>query len=264
MGADRRDTYVHGTGPAEQERLVRLNRTTNTAFLEFLRLRPGMHVLEVGSGLGILATEVAAMVGDGDVVGVERSPQQLSAARQAPNVRYVQSDAHQLDFPDDTFDLVYARYVLEHVTRPEQVLAEMRRVTRPGGRVAGCENDISLLRIDPPCPAFERVWDAFKRYQVGLGGDPLIGRRLYRLFQHAGLREIELSAQTEVHWHGSPGFDVWIQNVIGNIEGARAGLVESGLCREPEFQQAIEELMNARRRPEASSGFMWNRVVGVK
>jgi ubiquinone/menaquinone biosynthesis C-methylase UbiE len=116
-----------------------------------------MRVLEVGSGLGLLAADVASAAGGVQVVGVEKSSAQIAAAAKAAFVTYVQGDAHQLGFPDGSFDLMYARYVLEHVAAPERVLSEMRRATRPGGRVAACENDISLLRLDPPCPAFEEV-----------------------------------------------------------------------------------------------------------
>jgi hypothetical protein len=60
-------------------------------------------------------------------------------------------------------------------------------VTRPGGRVAACENDISLLRVDPPCPAFEEIWKAFQRHQATLGGDGLIGQRLFQAVPQRGL-----------------------------------------------------------------------------
>ena len=56
------DTYIHGTEPSEQERLGVLNRLTNDAFIRFLAVPPGARVLEVGSGLGILAVQVAAEV----------------------------------------------------------------------------------------------------------------------------------------------------------------------------------------------------------
>ena len=51
--------YIHGTTPSEQDRLATLNRLTNQAFVEFLEVRPQARVLEVGSGLGHLAGEVA-------------------------------------------------------------------------------------------------------------------------------------------------------------------------------------------------------------
>jgi SAM-dependent methyltransferase len=219
---------------------------------------PGARVLEVGSGLGLLATEVASEADGVYVVGVEMSPEQIAAAATSPRVTYRQGDAHALDFPDGSFDLVYARYLLEHVSKPEIVMSEMRRVVRPGGRVAVCENDISLLRFDPPCPAFDRAWDLFQRYQATLGGDGAIGRRLYRLFSNAGLTRIELSVQPEVHWHGSRGFAAWVQNIIGNLESARRGIDEASLTH------AVAELRALALREDASSVFVWNRAMAVK
>lgn len=251
------DTYIHGTEPREQERLAALNRMTNTAFVRDLDVPAGARVLEVGSGLGLLAVEVASAADGVHVVGVEQSADQIAAAATSPRVTYRQGDAHTIDFPDATFDLVYARYLLEHVSKPEVVLSEMRRVVRTGGRVAVCENDISLIRFDPPCPAFDRASDLFLRYQATLGGDGVIGRRLYRLFRAAGLNQIERSVQPEVHWHGSPGFAAWVQNIIGNLESARRGIDEAQL------NQAVAELTDLIQREDASSVFVWNRARGV-
>lgn len=258
---DRRMTaYIHGTESTEQERLATLNRITNRAFVDFLDVRPGMRVLEVGSGLGILATEVAAAAENVEVVGVERAAAQIAAAAQSSNVRYVHGDAHKLDFPDASFDLVYARYLLEHVADPETVLREMRRVARPGARVAVCENDINLMRIDPPCPTFDVVWTAFAKLQAGLGGDAYIGRRLFRLFRNAGFDDVVLSVQPELHWYGSPRFADWIRNLIGNVDGARQALTEARLCSDAVIDRAIEELIELTARMDASCLFVWNRA----
>jgi ubiquinone/menaquinone biosynthesis C-methylase UbiE len=257
-------TYIHGTEPGEQERLAGLNRLTNRSFVEFLRVRPATRVLEVGSGLGILAAELASTAAGVRVVGLEQSPEQVAAAVAHPGVRYVQGDAHSLEFTDGGFDLVFARYLLEHVSDPARVLGEMRRVARRGGRVAACENDVTLLRLDPPCPVFEKVWEAFQQRQRDLGGDSQIGRRLYRLFRSAGFSAIELSVQPEVHWHGSVGFGGWIRNIIGNIESARRGLVESGLCHQAQVDDAIAELASLVLNDDASSHFVWNRAMAVR
>ena len=257
-----RSVYIHGTAPSEQSRLAALNRLTNRAFIDFLGIEPGLRVLEVGSGLGILAAEVSASAEGVRVVGVEISADQIGAAAASPGVEYVQGDAHELRFADGSFDLVYARYLLEHVGDPVGVLGEMRRVTRAGGRVAVMENDVSLLRFDPPCPAFEEVWSLFARYQSQLGGDAEIGRRLYRLFRAAGLARVELSFQPEIHWHGSPGFDAWVENIAGNIASAEGGLIESGACSRTRIDQAMQELAELRQRDNASVGFAWNRALG--
>jgi SAM-dependent methyltransferase len=265
-------TYIHGTEPSEQDRLAGLNRMTNAAFVAFLRVAPGARVLEVGSGLGILAAEVAAAVDGVEVVGVELSAAQIAAALQhssehatnAPRVTFKQGDAQALDFPDTTFDLVYARYLLEHVANPERVLREMRRVTKPGGRVAACENDVSLLRFDPPCPAFDRAWEVFTRFQAMLGGDGLIGRRLYRLFRSAGFADIQLSVQPEVHWHGSPGYIAWVHNIIGNLESARNGMISAGVISPRDLDAGVAELERLKTDDAGSAVFVWNRAMAVR
>jgi SAM-dependent methyltransferase len=221
-------------------------------------------VLEVGSGLGILAADIAASADAVEVVGVEQSSRQLQVARVDPRVRYVQADAHALPFGERAFDLTFCRYVLEHVGDPTRVVGEMRRVTRPGGRIAACENDITLARLDPPCPVFERVWDAFARYQQALGGDAQVGRRLFRLFREAGCRSVELSLQPEAHWHGSRSFGAWLQNLIGNLESARAGLTAAGVATPAEIDVAIAELHKLVDNPGASATFTWNRVMALE
>jgi SAM-dependent methyltransferase len=256
--------YIHGTAPSEQARLALLNRLTNPAFVEFLRVPPGARVLEVGSGLGILAVEVSRAAAGASVVGVEISAAQLAAALQDPAVEYRQADAHHLPFPDGHFDLVYSRFLLEHVGDPGTVLAEMRRVTGAGGRVAAMENDISTCRFDPPCPNADQVWAAFARLQRTLGGDALIGRRLHRLFREAGFTDIALSLQPEVHWWGSPGFAPWVQNTIGNVAPARAALLAGGHCTGAELDQAIAELSALLPDPRASTNFAWNRAMAVR
>lgn len=257
-------TYIHGTEPSEQARLALLNRLTNGPFVEFLQVRPGMRILEVGSGLGLLAAEVAMSADGVEVVGLERSSEQIAAAAKSPHVRYVQGDAHQLPFADGSFDLVYCRYLLEHVTDPARVLAEMRRVARPGCRVAAMENDISLVRLNPPCPAFDEVWSALAAYQKKLGGDAHIGRRLFALFRAAGFSQVELSLQPEVHWHGSPGFAGWIENLLGNLRSAEQGLADSGLCTEEQLGSAKTGLLRLAESEDGSMIFAWNRGMAVR
>src|SRR5438270_1452535 len=105
-------TYIHGTAASEQERLAALNRLTNGAFIEWLDLRGDERVLEVGSGLGILAAEIGERLPRGAVIGIEYSADQLAAAKvnARPNVRFVHDDAHCMPFEDERFDLVYGRY----------------------------------------------------------------------------------------------------------------------------------------------------------
>jgi SAM-dependent methyltransferase len=119
------------------------------------------HCLDVGCGAGALALALAPRVAD--VVGVDRVPELLELARKrAPgNATFVEGDATQLDFEDASFDLAGTLRTLHHVPRPELVLAELTRVTRPGGRVLVVDqlapaDPLEALAID----RFERARDA--------------------------------------------------------------------------------------------------------
>jgi ubiquinone/menaquinone biosynthesis C-methylase UbiE len=258
-------SYIHGTHAEEQERLARLNALTNQAFVEYLEIGSSDTVLEVGSGLGILAAEVAKCVPDGEVVGIEYSPDQLAAVRvSAPNLRFHQGDAHDLPFTEGSFDVVYCRYLLEHVADPLQVLREMHRVLRPGGRAFVQENNVLVHYFDPDTPLFDHVWRRFVELQRRLGGDAMVGKRLFALFREAGFRDVDLSLQPEFHWVGKPTFRPWVENLIGNIVGAEAKLVEHGLASSAEIRQAEAELRALMAREDASALFYWNRAKGVK
>jgi SAM-dependent methyltransferase len=126
----------------------------------FAVLRGDEHALDVGCGAGALALALAPLVAD--VVGVDRVPELLALARErAPaNATFVEGDATQLDFRDGSFDLCGTLRTLHHVPRPELVLAELARVTRPGGRVLVVDQ---LAPIDPldalAVDRFERARD---------------------------------------------------------------------------------------------------------
>jgi ubiquinone/menaquinone biosynthesis C-methylase UbiE len=91
--------------------------------------------LDVGTGAGALAFALAPLVRE--VVGLDPVPELLELARERalPNTEFVQGDGAALPFPADSFDLAGTHRTLHHVAQPERVVAELARVTRPGGRV---------------------------------------------------------------------------------------------------------------------------------
>ena len=113
--------------------------------------------LDVGTGAGTLAVALAPLVRE--VVGVDVVPELLEAARRAApaNVTFVEGDATRLPFEPGSFDLVCCRRTLHHVARPELVVAELARVTRPGGLIFV---DDQIAPADP-LAAFEL--DRFER-----------------------------------------------------------------------------------------------------
>ncbi len=105
--------------------------------LEGMGIKPGDRILEVGVGTGINAPLYPRNC---HVTGIDFSPKMLAKARERVerkglgNVRLLEMDAAKLTFPDNSFDIVYAPYVISVVPDPVQVVREMRRVCRPGGK----------------------------------------------------------------------------------------------------------------------------------
>lgn len=260
-----RSTYIHGTAPQEQERLRLLNALSNEPFLRWIALREDEVALEVGSGLGLLCAEAARRVPRGRVVGVEISAAQIAQApRAAGSPAFVRADALRLPFAERSFDRAWCRYVLEHVADPLSVLREMHRVLAPGGRAHAQENDVTLVRFDPPCPAFDSVWSRLPELQHELGGDARVGTRLFRLFVEAGFDDVTLDLAPEIHWSGSPGFADWVENIAGNVRSVAAEMERRGLATRAQLDEALAELEARKTRPDASAFFAWNRATGIR
>jgi len=256
-------TYIHGTHGSEQERLSLLNRLTNPAFIEFLELGGQRRILEVGSGLGTLVSDVARNA-RASVFGIEYSQNQLARTDKSGTVHFTRGDAHSLPYNNEAFDLVYSRYVLEHLAEPVKALSEMRRVLKPGGRACAQENNIFMIALDPECPSFDFVWKQFAALQSRFGGDALIGKKLFRLFQDAGFHDIQLSYAPEIHHSGTPVFKEWVVNLIGNVDSGMNSLIEHNLATEDQINTAIAELNALIERHDASALFHWNRATGIK
>lgn len=145
-------------------------RRATAAGLELLGVQPAERVLELGCGAGAALVALARSVGPtGRVVGLDLSPRMLRLAdvrlRRAglsARARVLLGDAAEIPFPDASFDAAFMSFTLELFDTPEipLVLAECRRVLRPGGRIAV----VSLSRSAPvrwPTRLYERLHDRF-------------------------------------------------------------------------------------------------------
>jgi ubiquinone/menaquinone biosynthesis C-methylase UbiE len=257
--------YIHGTNKSEQARLAELNYLTNASFLEFVEVKETDLVLELGSGLGILAEKIAQKLGSGRMTGIEISPEQIAKCPpENEKLFFILGDVQDLPFKENSFDIVYCRYILEHVPDPLRVLKEARRVLRPGGQLFIQENAILILKLYPECVVFDQVWNAFARYQSDIGGDAMIGLKLYDLLKKADFNEPVLSMAPEIHYKESGTHIPWIDNLIGNIRGAKDQLISGNYISEKQYNEAMRELEEFKGNENASSYFYWNRARGRK
>jgi ubiquinone/menaquinone biosynthesis C-methylase UbiE len=162
--------------------------------LEMLRLRSGEIVIDVGAGAGVLTVELAHRVGPGGrVFAVDPSAGLLDQARVVTRdagighlVDIRVCDGRALPF-GAAFDAAFCHWVLLHVSQPEQIIAEMRRVTRRGGRVLSVEMDWETAMVSP---GDRNVTRRILHHAIDRHVDAWIGRRLPGLFANAGFSEV--------------------------------------------------------------------------
>jgi SAM-dependent methyltransferase len=262
----RMSRYLHGTEPREQERLARLNDLINRRSLAELGLSGGERILEVGSGLGQFARDMARRAGPrAPVLAIERSPAQIRgavraalAAREERLVTWRRGDALRLPLRRGewgTFDLAHARFLLEHVPDPLRVVQGMVRAVRAGGRIVLEDDDHDVLRLWPEPPGFTPLWRAYMRSFDRLGNDPAIGRRLVSLLYEAGATPERNTWIFFGSCSGSPDFAAYVENASGLIRGARPSIVGGGLLPGETFDEALAALDAWKERRDAALWF---------
>lgn len=182
--------------------------------------RGGGDVLDVATGTGLVADRLLA---EGfRVTGLDQSPEMLAEARRRLNgrARLIEASAESMPFEDAEFDHLTFTYLLRYVDDPGSVLAELARVVRPGGTVAGLEFGV------PPSP-WRAPWDLWVRLGLPLAG---------RTFGH-GWREVGefLGPSIRAFWHDYPlerQLELWRAAGIDDVEARRltfgAGVVVWG------------------------------------
>lgn len=219
MGTGDANEYVLGTGRDELERLGLQHRLWADAAHDawrHARLQPGQRVLDVGCGPGYATLDLAQLVGQGGaVVGVDESAgfigylNQQAAARRLAHVRGVVGDVQTL--PEAVgageggrFDAAYARWVLCFVPRPQDVVAGVAHLLKPGGRLVVHDYfNYTSMTMAPRRRAHDAAVAATAKSWRDRGGDPDICGTLPRLLRDQGLRVERLHVHQRLATPGS-------------------------------------------------------------
>jgi ubiquinone/menaquinone biosynthesis C-methylase UbiE len=193
MSVSQSTTYVAANAEKYEETMGRWSRLLAPQLIRFGRLADGDRVLDVGCGTGSLAFTVPAVANVASVTGIDKATMYVDYARdRTPDNRFhfQVADACSLPFDDASFNRVFSLLVLQFIPEPSRALAEMCRVTRPGGTIAAAVWDgyggVPYIRL---------VWD------IAAVIDPSLERTLFRplnapneladAWRAAGLTDVE-------------------------------------------------------------------------
>jgi ubiquinone/menaquinone biosynthesis C-methylase UbiE len=192
-------SYVLGDSDKETERLniqsvLFENETIRT--LNLAGIKQGMRCLDIGCGLGQTTLLMSKLVGkSGNVVGLDINKDNIKACRRKThhndNVDFVAADILRnttilRDF--SPFDLVYSRFLFQHLHSPKKALLQMSKLTKDNGVIVIEELDHGLWLSYPPDQNIKRLQNAYISLLRLYGSDPFIGRKLYRVFLENDLK----------------------------------------------------------------------------
>ncbi|MFJ4622117.1 class I SAM-dependent methyltransferase [Streptomyces sp. NPDC088812] len=264
-----RETAVYTHGHHESVLRSHTWRTAaNSAAYLLGSLKPHMKILDVGCGPGTITADLAALVPDGHVTGVDHAPDILDRARATAaergltNTDFAVADVHALDYADDTFCVVHAHQVLQHVGDPVQALREMRRVTRPGGFVAVRDSDYAAMTWYPASPGLDDWQELYQRVARANGGEPDAGRRLKSWALAAGFTDVTATSGTwtfstpeeRAWWSG-----LWADRTVASAYAERA--VRGGHATEERLRAVAEAWRAWGEREDGWFGVLHGEVL---
>jgi len=245
------DVYTHG----HAESVLRSHRSrtaeSSAAYLLPL-LRAGLDLLDVGCGPGSITHDLAARVAPGRVRGIDVVEEPLVEARAVGGpVEFAVDDVYALSDPDDSWDVVHAHQVLQHLSDPVAALREMRRVCRPGGVVAARDADYAAFTWYPADPRLDRWLELYRAVAHGNSAEPDAGRRMLAWARAAGFTEITPTASVWCHatpearaaWGG-----MWADRILTSAIATQA--VERGLASRAELTEISEGWQAWRDSPD--------------
>jgi SAM-dependent methyltransferase len=263
--------YVHGYDPRETERLQDQAGTLVELLHNDTSYPEGSTVLEAGCGVGAQTLTLAQRSPGARFTSIDISAESVAEAKRRAhaaglgNVQFQQADLFDLPFAPESFDHVFVCFVLEHLSRPVQALAILRRVLKPGGSITVIEGDHGLTCFHPESAAARAAIQCQVTLQAQAGGNALIGRQLYPLMAEAGFGDVHVSPRMVYVDASRPQ---WVdgftrKTFTAMIEGVREASIAAGLIDAARFDDGVRDLY---RTAEADGVFCYTffKGVGVK
>ena len=161
-------------------------------------LPPDVRILDAGCGTGEGASRLAELFPKSRVLGVDILDPHLELARArtrglADRLTFEHRSVYELGLPDATFDLVTCRHVIHSIPFPDRVLAELMRVTKPGGRLHLIPEDYGMLHFQKGPVDPDEFWhEAPAKFGAATGTDLFIGRHTFGVLAGLGIEDITI------------------------------------------------------------------------
>jgi len=169
--------------------------------LKHLGLQDGMSILELGCGPGFVTELLLDSFPASKLTAVDLDPAMTELARKRlakhipHKVEILQESTGSTSLADESFDFAIARYLFQHLGAPETTLEETSRLLKSGGTLAIADIDDDLGGIiDGGLPSFSTLMNRLRGLQSKRGGNPHIGRKLWRLLRDARFERLTLDA----------------------------------------------------------------------
>lgn len=272
LGSSVVSDYVHGYSERETERLRDQAATVRDLLHEGTRYPSGSEVLEAGCGVGAQTITLARNSPAARFLSVDISGESLAQARETArraglaNVRFECADIFDLPYADGQFDHVFVCYLLEHLADPVRALAALSRVLKEGGSITVIEGDHGSCYFHPETPEAARAWKCLVEVQAALGGDSLIGRRLYPLLKQAGFACVRVSPVVIYADASRPEFrDGFAGKTIAPmVEGVERQAIEMGLMDPISWRKGVADLYRIAGCPEGIFNYTFFKATAVR
>jgi 2-polyprenyl-3-methyl-5-hydroxy-6-metoxy-1,4-benzoquinol methylase len=247
--------YVLGSSDLEHQRLMLQGRILRPSTEQFLRLgglRPGMSVLDLGSGVGDVSMLAASILGPhGRVLGIDRDPVVTEKARRRVrnegfegSIDFEVTDLDEFD-PTERFDAVVGRLVLLYQKDPAATLRRFAQFLRPGGIMVFHEIDSTVQNPSwPPCAVWDDTYRLVSEVFLANGTPPDFGRRLNRTFLDAGLPGPTVECLVPVVTGRDSPVVPWVAYTLRSLDPAlaKAGLsLPAGLVADDTLSDQLEK-----------------------
>jgi ubiquinone/menaquinone biosynthesis C-methylase UbiE len=238
--------YVIRGGREGYDRLLQLARASwpdTVALFGRAGLHPGLRCIDLGCGGGEVTFEIARLVEPGgSVTGVDMDEVKLDLARRTAvergvtNVEFLVRNVNNWDEPD-AYDLVYSRFLLQHLSEPLNLLRRMWAAVRNSGLLIVEDADFDGWCCHPSNEGFDFFVRAYAEVIRRRGGDHAAGRKLYSYFLEAGIPLPQVALAQSVFTSGESKELAW-----STLDATGEAMVAEGVASSDEIAAALASL----------------------